>query len=311
MYEISTTSSKTALLIGGSGFIGTVLAHRLTQSGYNAIIPCRKPELSGLRVLPDVKMVRADIHDYNVLQQLCGQLTARDVVINLLGILQGSEGHPYGDAFRQAHADMPRKLIAAMNQCDVKRLLHVSALGAHTHGASMYQRSKGDGEQLVVNSGLKWTVFRPSVVFGQHDRFINMFSTMQKWLPIIPLAGAQVHFQPVFVGDVADSLVRSIALEATIGQCYNLAGPDVFTLQQLVQFAGQLSARKRLIIPLPSPLAWLQAWMMEHLPGPTLLSRDNLRSMTVDNVLPPGANNCLSHVFGITPTGLSPAIWQN
>ncbi len=300
---------ETVLMIGGSGFIGSSLAARLACTQMRMLVVCRRPELSELRLLPNVTLIRANIHDEGELAQLCSQLRPHDAVINLPGVLHGHEGTPYGAEFRAVHVDLPRKLIAAMQQHGLRRLLHVSALGAAPDGASMYQRSKGDGEQLVRQSGLAWTVFRPSVVFGRRDHFINLFAAMQKFMPIVPLAGAQVRFQPVFVGDVSASLQASLSMPASIGNAYDLAGPDIYTLKQLVQFAGKLAGHPRPVLPLPAPLAWLQAWLMEHAPGPTLLSRDNLRSMRSDNILPDNAVNALAGSFGLPPTALDPSIW--
>jgi NADH dehydrogenase len=300
---------KTVLLIGGSGFIGSALATQLAYTNMQVLIPCRRPALSALRVLPNATLIQANVNDEQQLAALCARLQPHDAVVNLTGILHGQEGQPYGPEFRQIHVDLPRNLIAAMHQHGLRRLLHISALGAASDGASMYQRSKGDGEQLVKQSGLDWTVFRPSVVFGRHDHFINLFAKMQKFLPVVPLAGANVRFQPVFVGDVSEAILRSLSLSATIGQVCDLAGPDIYTLRQLVEFAGRLHHQQRPILPLPASLAWLQAMIMEHVPGPTLLSRDNLRSMRTDNILPPNAPNCLNSTFGLRPTALHPSIW--
>ena len=308
MNSLTGQPPETVLLIGGSGFIGSALATKLAFANMQVLIPCRRPSLSALH-LPNATLIQADINDEQQLSALCARLQPNDVVVNLAGILHGHEDQPYGSAFRQIHVDLPRKLISTMQQNGLRRLLHISALGATSDGASMYQRSKGDGEKLVKKSGLDWTIFRPSVVFGRHDHFINLFAKMQKFLPIVPLAGANVRFQPVFVGDVCDALLGSLSLSTTIGQVYDLAGPDIYTLRELVEFAGRLHNRQRQILPLPEPLAWLQAMIMEHIPGPTLLSRDNLRSMRTDNILPQNAPHCLSSIFRIQPTALHQSIW--
>jgi NADH dehydrogenase len=168
----------------------------------------------------------------------------------------------------------------------------------------MYQRSKGDAENLVKASDLDWTIFRPSVVFGEKDKFINLFASLQKFAPVLPLGGANVRFQPVYVSDVAQAFVKSISMSETIGRVFDLAGPRVFTLTELVNFAGVLGGRKSFVIPLPKSLAYLQAGLLEIMPGPTLMSRDNLASMSEDNVLPAGAENALEKVFAINPQEL-------
>jgi NADH dehydrogenase len=168
----------------------------------------------------------------------------------------------------------------------------------------MYQRSKGDAENLVKQSSLEWTIFRPSVVFGEKDKFINMFAALQKLAPVLPLGGASVRFQPVYVSDVAQAFVKSISMPETIGRVYDLAGPQIYQLAELVKFAGSLGGKQSWVIPLPNSLAYVQALALELMPGPTLMSRDNLASMKEDNVLPAGSENCLETVFSISPKSL-------
>jgi NADH dehydrogenase len=180
----------------------------------------------------------------------------------------------------------------------------MSALGADSSGPSMYQRSKGDGEALVKQSHLDWTIFRPSVVFGENDSFINLFATLQKFAPVMPLAGASVRFQPVYVSDVAAAFVKAIKMPQTIGHAYDLVGPKVYSLADLVRFAGAKAGRSRPIIPIPAALGYLQAWLLEFMPGPTVMSRDNIASMKIDSVLTLGAQNPLEKDFGIAPQPL-------
>jgi uncharacterized protein YbjT (DUF2867 family) len=225
-------------------------------------------------------------------------------VINLVGVLHDKTGSPYGPGFLKNHVELTKKIIAAMSAANLKRYIHMSALGASSSGASMYQRSKGDAENLVKASDLDWTIFRPSVVFGEKDKFINLFASLQKFAPVLPLGGAGVKFQPVYVSDVAQAFVKSISMSETIGRVFDLAGPRVYTLAELVNFAGVVGGRKSIVIPLPKPLAYLQAGLLEMMPGPTLMSRDNLASMSEDNVLPPGAENALEKVFTINPQAL-------
>jgi NADH dehydrogenase len=142
------------------------------------------------------------------------------------------------------------------------------------------------------------------VVFGEKDKFINLFASLQKFAPVLPLGGAGVKFQPVYVSDVAQAFVKSISMSETIGRVFDLAGPRVYTLAELVNFAGVVGGRKSIVIPLPKPLAYLQAGLLEMMPGPTLMSRDNLASMSEDNVLPAGAENALEKVFAINPQAL-------
>ena len=293
------------LLIGGSGFIGQQIATRLSALGYAVLMPTRKAAYAKeLWVLPNLQVIEANIHDPAVLADLCQRLGPHGVVINLVGILHDKTGSPYGPGFLKNHVELTKKIIAAMSAANLKRYIHMSALGANSAGASMYQRSKGDAENLVKSSDLDWTIFRPSVVFGEKDKFINLFASLQKFAPVLPLGGASVKFQPVYVSDVAQAFVKSISMSETIGGVFDLTGPRVYTLAELVNFAGVVGGRKSIVIPLPKPLAYLQAGLLEMMPGPTLMSRDNLASMSEDNVLPAGAENTLEKVFAINPQAL-------
>lgn len=293
------------LLIGGSGFIGQKIASGLSALGHSVLLPTRKAAYAKeLWVLPKLQVIEANIHDPAVLADMCQRLGPGGVVINLVGILHDKTGSPYGPGFLKNHVELTKKIIAAMGAANLKRYIHMSALGASSSGSSMYQRSKGDAENLVKASDLDWTIFRPSVVFGENDKFINLFASLQKFAPVLPLGGAAVKFQPVYVSDVAQAFVKSISMSETIGRVFDLAGPRVYTLAELVNFAGMVGGRKSMIIPLPKPLAYLQAGLLEMMPGPTLMSRDNLASMSEDNVLPAGAENALEKVFGINPQAL-------
>ena len=293
------------LLIGGSGFIGQKIASGLSALGHSVLLPTRKAAYAKeLWVLPKLQVIEANIHDPAVLADMCQRLGPGGLVINLVGVLHDKTGSPYGPGFLKNHVELTKKIIAAMGAANLKRYIHMSALGASSSGSSMYQRSKGDAENLVKASDLDWTIFRPSVVFGENDKFINLFASLQKFAPVLPLGGAAVKFQPVYVSDVAQAFVKSISMSETIGRVFDLAGPRVYTLAELVNFAGMVGGRKSMVIPLPKPLAYLQAGLLEMMPGPTLMSRDNLASMSEDNVLPAGAENALEKVFGINPQAL-------
>lgn len=290
------------LMIGGSGFIGKKIAAKLEARGYRVCIPTRRlKDTKELSVLPKVYLVEADIHQDMDLDRLFGGLNQSGIVINLVGILHDKMGSPYGPGFKKNHVELTNRLIQKMKSLGIRRYLHMSALGADENGPSMYQRSKGAAERLVQQSSLDWTIFRPSVVFGQDDNFINMFAKLQKIAPVLPLGGASAKFQPVNVEDVARAFVDSLALSQTVRQIYDLVGPKVYTLKELVNLAGLKAQRQAVIIPLPSPLAYLQAWALEIMPGPTLMSRDNVASMLVDNV---SDKNSLTEVFQIKPTPL-------
>ncbi|MCA1324266.1 complex I NDUFA9 subunit family protein [Herbaspirillum sp. alder98] len=295
------------LVLGGTGFIGTRIVRLLGAStDYRVMVPTRRIERAKhLLVSPVVSVVLADIHDDGVLSALVAQA---DVVINLVGILHSRparRGQPYGPDFEAQHVLLPRRVVAACVQHGVGRYLHMSALGADAHGPSMYQRSKAAGEveaNAGAQSGLQTVIFRPSVVFGEGDRFLNLFAGLQKRFPVLPLGSAEARFQPVYVGDVAQAFKRAIDQQALAGKTFELGGPRVYSLRELVRLAGWMVGRNRPILPLPSSAALLQAWLLEHLPG-KLMSRDNVASMRVDNVL--GAP--ISAELQLTPTALEDA----
>jgi len=274
---------KKVLLIGGSGFVGGWIANRLSERGIRVIIPTRhRDHTKQLILLPTVYTVEADVHDPSVLASL---MQGVDAVINLVGILHdGDSSQPYGKRFAAAHVELPRKILAAMQQTGVRRLVHMSALKAASDAPSGYLRSKGAGEALVraAMDHLDITVFRPSVIFGPGDSFINTFASLLKFCPVFPLAGGDARFQPVYVGDVADAFADSLGDRASFGQTYDMAGPKVYTLRELVEYTGKLTGRRRLVIDLPAGLARLQASLLSLLPNPPM-SPDNLRSLQIDN----------------------------
>ncbi len=273
---------RSILLIGGSGFIGTHIAARLADAGYRVVVPTRRSARARhLLVLPTVQVVEANIFDAAQRDRL---LQGCDAVINLVGVLHSRPGQPWGPAFERAHVELPRQLVQACRQRGIRRVLHMCALGAAADAASMYQRSKAEGEKLMLASGLDVTSFRPSVVFGPEDQFLNLFAQLQRWLPVMALGGADARFQPVYVGDVADAFVHALDDRAAIGKTYELVGPHVYTLRELVKLAGVYSGHPRPVIALPDALARLQAGLFEFLPGEPLMSRDNIDSMQADNV---------------------------
>jgi NADH dehydrogenase len=275
---------KKVLLIGGSGFVGGWIASRLSERGIRVIIPTRhRDNTKQLTLLPTVDMVNADVNDPQVLASL---MSGVDAVINLVGILHdGNSGQPYGKRFSAAHVELPKKILAAMKQTGVRRLLHMSALKAAADAPSAYLRSKAAGEAVVLGAAneLDVTVFQPSVIFGPGDAFLNTFATLLKLFPVLPLGGGSARFQPVYVGDVADAFVACLTDLATFGQTYELCGPRVYSLRELVDYTGRLIGKRRLVIGLPNALACPLAWFLNLLPNPPM-SPDNLRSMQIDNI---------------------------
>jgi len=291
---------KKVLIFGGTGFVGTQVCEKLNQLSCRVTVATRRSDSARhLQLLPLVDVAQIDLHDSAALAAL---VAGHDAVVNLIAILHGSEA-----AFQKAHVQWPLTLIRACKAAGVRRLVHISALGASTESASMYQRSKARGEAALLGSGLDVTVLRPSVIFGAGDKFLNTFASLQQIFPVIPLAGSHARFQPVWVGDVAGAVVNCLQNTATIGQVYEACGPDVFTLRQLVQLAGRYAGigqgHGRPVIGLPNALARVQAFFMELAPGDPVLSRDNLDAMKTDNIASgqlPGLQ-----ALGITPASLA------
>ena len=293
------------LLIGGNGFVGRVIAAQLQLAGYSVLIPSSHPAAGReLRMLPKIYVEEADVHEFDDLQNLCARIQLHGAVINLVGVLHDKPATPYGKVFKAAHVDLPKNIITAMQLHGLKRYLHMSALGADSQGPSMYQRSKGDGEAAVKASNLDWTIFRPSVIFGAQDQFINLFSKLTKLFPAMPLANYRAQFQPVSVDDVATAFVKSLTMPQTIHQSYDLVGPTVYTLKEIVEFAARKANTSCAITPVPAVVGYLQALAFEFLPGPTLMSRDNIASMKLPNTLPVNGKDALMEVFQISRRSL-------
>lgn len=284
------------LVLGGSGFIGSHVVARLAAEGRDVCVPSRRRERAKhLILLPTVDVVQADVHDDAALD---GLMSGCDAVINLVGTLHGGQGKPYGPGFRRTHVDLPRRVAEACARRGVRRSLHMSALGADSAGPSMYLRSKGDGERAALANGASAvTAFRPSVAYGPGDHLLNVFARLQRLFPVIPLARAQARFQPIHVEDLAAAIVHTLDESETFGKVYEVGGPRVFTLAELVHVAGVASGHPRPILPMPDAMGRLQAHVMEWLPGEPLMTRDNFDSMTVDNVL----QGPLAPELGITP----------
>jgi NADH dehydrogenase len=298
------------LVMGGTGFVGRAVLERLVErnggGGGLLRVPTRRlGHARDVQSLPTVEVVQADVHDEAQLTRL---LAGVDAVIQLVASLHGSEA-----SFRRVHVELLQKLVRACQAQGVRRVVQVSALGlpagagaAAQTPPSNYLRSKLEGEAVLkaaqATAGLQLTLLRPSVIFGAEDRFLNTFAQLQAVAPVMPLAGGGARFQPVWVEDVASAVVRCLDQPDTIGQTYELAGPEVYTLSRLVQLSGLWSGNERPQIPLPASVGKLQALMMELLPGEPLMSRDNVDSMKVPNVASgqlPGLQ-----ALGITPTAL-------
>ena len=330
---------KKILVLGGSGFVGHHLCEALNRLQYRVTVPTRRLPARSIQTLPFVDVIEAHVHDEAVLEQL---VQGQDVVINLVAILHGSE-----EEFQRNHVKLGSQIAKACAKVNSAHLennsqnspntniphsssnrpnqpirsirpvhfIQMSALGADPQAfkssPSLYLQSKGEAEKKIIDlcqaSNTPLSILRPSVIFGADDQFINLFASLQKIFPVVPLGCADAQFQPVWVQDVVSAIVaciqgkhssRAMETGAHVGahagvkavfqtnvDIYELGGPEVLSLKELVHVAGRFIGHERAVLPLPLPFAKLQAFVMQHLPGKTLMSLDNVASMQVPNTL--------------------------
>jgi NADH dehydrogenase len=296
-------AARDVLVVGGSGFVGRHVVAALAARGARVTVPTRRRERARhLLPLPTVEVVEADVMLPEVLPRLAA---GRDAVVNLVGVLHSRRGrrdergpNDYGPDFARAHVELAQAVVNACRAAGVKRLLHMSALGADPAAPSEYLRSKGIGEQAALAAeDIAVTVFRPSVIFGPEDSFLNLFATLAAVMPVIVLACPEARFQPVYVGDVARAFLAALDDRGAHGKRYDLGGPKQYTLRELVQAVCAITGRRRPIVGLGPRLSLLQARLLELSPV-KLMTRDNVRSMQVPSV-------CASPFpFGIEPAAL-------
>jgi uncharacterized protein YbjT (DUF2867 family) len=293
-------------VMGGTGFVGRHVCEKLVRQGWHVTVPTRRlNNAKAVQHLPGLTVQELDVHHAASLAQA---IAGHDAVVNLVAILHGSQA-----AFEKVHISLPKILVQACQDAGVKQVVHISALGVNASNPqaspSNYLRSKGLGEQALAQADLNLSILRPSVIFGAEDQFLNLFAKLQKVFPVMPLAGADARFQPVWVQDVAAAVVQALQPFARGNQhkVYELCGPDIYTLGELVQLAARLSSttgRTRPVIPLPLWMGRVQALLMECAPGQPLMSRDNLDSMKVPNVATGKLPDLQS--LGINATALEP-----
>jgi len=295
--KVAATHNKIIGVLGGTGFVGRHLVRALAEAGYQVRVLARRRERHReLLVLPRVTVVETDIMTLSNLHQ---HLNGCSAVINLVAVLNENRK---GD-FQRLHVDLPRMIIDACVANKIDRVIHMSALNAYAGKApSRYLTSKGEGEDTIHlggDEGINVTTLRPSVIFGPGDHLFNRFASLLKLILHLPLACPNARFAPIYVGDVVDVIIKSLNEKATFGQRYDLCGPNVYTLQQLVEFTIRTLGIKRKVIPLGDGISKLQARIMGCLPGKPL-TYDNYLSMQVDSV----SREQFPQIFGITPQPL-------
>lgn len=264
-------------IIGGSGFVGRAIARQAVAAGHQVTVACRHPARARDQLVKGVRLVRADVTDgYGLEDAVAGA----DVVINLVGLLfeKGRQN------FAAAHSRGAAHVISACKKAGVGQLLHMSALGAGQVEASSYARTKAEAEALVRDSGLNFTIFRPSIIYGAGDAFFNKFKAMSATLPVLPLIAGETRFQPVWVEDVARAFVSSIGNRHVSGCSFDLAGPKQYSFRELLELMLKELGIKRTLIPVPGVAAFLMAAFTSVLPTPPI-TRDQLILLGRDNIV--------------------------
>jgi len=270
---------KTVCVLGGAGFVGSSIVAKLDAAGYKVKVLTRNRERAKhLILLPNVQVQTCDITNNRAMSDL---LSDCDAVINLIGILHENSNN----TFETVHHQIPRRLAQVCEELGINRLLHMSALRAGKYAPSKYLRSKAAGEAAIneFSKKLDITIFKPSVIFGRDDSFLNLFASIIRFVPILVLGKPNAKFQPIWVEDVAQAFVNALENNATYDRTYELGGPTIYTLRELVQKVMAILEVKRPIIGLNKPFSYIQGLVLELLPG-KLMTRDNVRSMEVDSV---------------------------
>jgi uncharacterized protein YbjT (DUF2867 family) len=296
-----------ATVFGGSGFLGRYVVKRLAESGARVLVGVRRPELAGfLRPMGDVGQImpiRVDLADGDA---VAAAVEGSDAVINLVGILfeRGAQ------RFSAVHAQGAERVAKAAKAHGAQRMVHVSAIGASRGSASAYARSKAAGEAAVRAAFEGASIVRPSVVFGPEDDFFNRFAALARIFPVLPLVdGGHTRFQPVYVGDVAEAIMRILEDAATAGRVFELGGPRIYSFRELLEYILEVCGRRRLLVPVPSALMRFEALFLEWLPKPPL-TRDQVAQLAYDNVVntDPEARIATLADLGITPTPLEDVV---
>lgn len=293
-------TTKKICILGGTGFVGRHLARRLAEDGHQIkILSRRREDARSILVIPSLTVVPGNVYDGDFLAR---QFHDHDVVINLVGVLHDSRRSNRG--FEDVHVKFPALTVEACRRAGVPRLLHMSALQADPDGPSEYLKSRGRGEAKVfadAGNDIAVTAFRPSIIFGPDDAFTNVFAKLLRTVPVFNvLVCPKAKFQPIYVKDVATAFAHTLSDPSTIGKRYDLVGPQVHTMRDIVEFIDGVIGTNRKMIPVGPGLAKIMAFFMQFAPGKPL-TPDNVRSMSVDNV----SNESFEGLFGYPPASLA------
>tara|TARA_B100001250_G_C19741884_1_gene763450 strand:+ start:69 stop:956 length:888 start_codon:yes stop_codon:yes gene_type:complete len=291
-------------ILGGTGFVGMSIINSLAKTEDNITVITRNREKNKkILVYPRVKLIEGDIHDAEALSSYTKNT---DVIVNLVGILN-EKGHS-GKGFRKTHSELARNILNVCKSNNINRILHVSALNANSKGNSHYLRTKGEAESYLMTYGKRFsnvTIFKPSVIFGKNDSFILRFSNLLNFMPyIFPLACHEVKFAPIYVEELSEFIVNSINNTKSFNKIYNLCGPKIYTLKEILELIISVKKRKIKVIPLSKKLSKLKAVIMEFIPGKPF-SVDNFNSCQTDSVCN-SDYNFYSDLETIIPTYINP-----
>jgi uncharacterized protein YbjT (DUF2867 family) len=292
-------AQRLATVFGGSGFIGRYVVTNLARDGWLVRVAVRRPDealfLKTAGAIGQVTPVATNVRDR---PSVARAVQGADAIVNLVGIL-----HETGrQRFQAVQAGGARTIAEEAARAGARRLVHVSAIGADANSRSEYARTKAEGEAAVRQAFPTATILRPSIVFGPEDGFFNRFAKMAQLSPALPLiGGGRTRFQPVYVGDVAEAVVKAIETPAAAGQTYELGGPKIYSFADLMRLLLHETGRKRLLMPLPFPVASLMGAVLQCLPSPQL-TLDQVRQLKRDNVVSDGAVGLAN--LGITPTAV-------
>ncbi len=296
MSSITPNPARLVTVFGGSGFVGRHTVRVFAQMGWRVRVACRRPDLAyHLQPLGRVGQISATQANVRYPASVLAAVKGADAVVNLVGVRM-----PKGrQSFESVHAFGARTIGRAARDSGVKTVLHVSAIGADANASSAYARSKAQGEAGILDGFADATIVRPSLIFGPEDDFFNSFAAIARISPFIPLfGGGQTKFQPVYVGDVARALAGFCDNAASKGKIYELGGPEVKTFEELMRFVSSITGRRRLFVPIPLPVANIQAFALELAhklslgiwPEWLTLTRDQVTLLLSDNIVSDAAD---------------------